>query len=208
MADDAGTLYVLTNPVMPGLVKIGFTKGSVKKRVEEISRPTGMPVAFECYFAAKVPSFVEKEGMLHKIFFKDRVNINREFFRVDPERVVLAIKMGPHEIVTPGKPTLDPQEQKALTKAKKHESNKQARFTFASVGIPVGSLLTFTRDPSIQATVEEGNEIQYEGQPRSITLAAKLALRKVGINWKSVRGPAFWLYNGKTLNEWREAAGG
>ena len=49
-----GIVYLLTNPYMPGLVKIGMTKQEdLEKRMKELYT-TGVPVAFECQFACKV----------------------------------------------------------------------------------------------------------------------------------------------------------
>ena len=43
-----GIVYLLTNPYMPGLVKIGMTKQEdLEKRMKELYT-TGVPVAFEC----------------------------------------------------------------------------------------------------------------------------------------------------------------
>lgn len=200
---DAGFLYVLTNPAMPGMVKIGFTTQNIEERIRELSATPGVPVRFLCNFAAKVPSMREKERMLHQIFDPDRVNPKREFFRLDPERVILAIKMGPYTEVTPGKPEVTAEEEKAFEKAERIETQRLARFTFDSVGIPVGALLRFTRDQTVEAVVEPGNKVKYDGQIHSITGAAKLALKTDG----AVRGPSYWMYKGKTLSEIREAAG-
>jgi hypothetical protein len=79
---------------------------------------------------------------------------------IDPERVVLAIKMGPYEEVTPPKTKLDPQDENAFTKAKERESKKLSKFTFSSVGIPVGATLNFTRDPSVYVKVGNENKIE------------------------------------------------
>jgi hypothetical protein len=201
---DSGVLYILTNPAMRGLVKIGFTTKPVKKRLEELTRASGVPLPFECYFAAEVPSMSEKEKLLHKLFATNRANPKREFFRVDPERVILAIKMGPYVEVTPSKPALDPEEEKALAKAKNDEHKRLADFTFDSVGVPVGALLRFTRDQSVEATVAPNDQVKYDGQVISISKAAKLALKKVGKDWKNVQGPMYWMYNGKTLHELHE----
>ena len=57
-----GIVYVLTNPAMNGLVKIGKTsRESVDHRLNELYS-TGVPVPFECVFAGKVEdeSKVEK----------------------------------------------------------------------------------------------------------------------------------------------------
>ena len=48
-----GIIYVLTNPSMPGLVKIGKTaRGDVNARLSELYS-TGVPVPFECEFAGR-----------------------------------------------------------------------------------------------------------------------------------------------------------
>lgn len=49
-----GIVYLLTNPCMPGLVKIGMTtQEDIDKRMRELYT-TGVPVPFECQFACKV----------------------------------------------------------------------------------------------------------------------------------------------------------
>ena len=49
-----GIVYVLTNPAMPGIVKIGrTTRGSIDVRLNELYS-TGVPVPFECAFAGRV----------------------------------------------------------------------------------------------------------------------------------------------------------
>ena len=50
----ADIVYVLTNEAMPGLVKIGLTADTVEARLTQLSSHTGVPLAFECYFAAEV----------------------------------------------------------------------------------------------------------------------------------------------------------
>lgn len=49
-----GIVYLLTNPAMPGLVKIGMTeRDSMDARLRELYS-TGVPVPFECQYACKV----------------------------------------------------------------------------------------------------------------------------------------------------------
>ena len=49
-----GIVYLLTNPVMPGLVKIGMTtREDIDTRMRELYS-TGVPVPFECQFACRV----------------------------------------------------------------------------------------------------------------------------------------------------------
>ena len=53
----AGYLYILSNPSMPGLLKIGLTTRPVLDRVEELNAATGVPTAFkiEAYFESSNP---------------------------------------------------------------------------------------------------------------------------------------------------------
>jgi len=49
-----GIVYLLTNPVMPGVVKIGMTtREDMDARMRELYS-TGVPVPFECRFACRV----------------------------------------------------------------------------------------------------------------------------------------------------------
>lgn len=72
----------------------------------------------------------------------------------------------------------------------------------------VGALLRFTRDLSDTATVVPGNKVKYGEDVVNISDAAKSALKKIGKDWKRVRGPMYWLYNGKTLHELHEKISG
>ena len=83
-----GTVYVLSNPAMPGLIKIGKTAGPVEKRVNELSSSTGVPMAFviERAFIVKDMDFVER--WMHRLYKKYRVNDRREFFRMDTKNVL------------------------------------------------------------------------------------------------------------------------
>ena len=63
--ENLGIVYVLTNPAMPGLVKIGKTsRGSMTGRLGELYS-TGMPLPFECSFAGQVKDFAEVEKAFH-----------------------------------------------------------------------------------------------------------------------------------------------
>ena len=90
MADDIGFIYLAVNDTMPGLVKIGYTKGNVQERMKELSADTGVPAPFKCAYSCKVQNPAEAEKQLHQNFFYCRESGNREFFRAD-WRVVQAV---------------------------------------------------------------------------------------------------------------------
>ena len=79
-----GFVYVLTNPAMPGLVKIGLTTRNVKQRIDELYT-TGVPHRFTCVYNRYVTDCSVLELALHRYFKRSRVNNDREFFKISPQ---------------------------------------------------------------------------------------------------------------------------
>jgi hypothetical protein len=75
-----GYVYVLTNPVMPSLVKIGSTKGSPYQRAEDLSRATGVPLPFKVAMYAQFNGHQEAERWIHSRMSGYRLSGRREFF--------------------------------------------------------------------------------------------------------------------------------
>ena len=59
-----GIVYVLTNPAMPGMVKIGKTGREVEARLNDLYT-TGVPLPFECVYAARVADMDKVEKAFH-----------------------------------------------------------------------------------------------------------------------------------------------
>lgn len=196
-------IYVLTNEAMPGLVKIGLTTDSVESRIANLSASTGVPLPFECHFAAEIPEGVSLEKIektLHQLFAEHRINPRREFFKVEPEKVVLALSIGSFKEVTPGRADIDPVEVKAMEKVKEQ---RRARINLAALGIQVGDELVLSRDENIKAVVLEGNKISYQGEILSLSAAALKALQEMGYRSTSVSGSDYWMFEGELLDERR-----
>jgi hypothetical protein len=184
-------IYILINEAMPGYVKVGKTT-DLEQRVRDLSRASGVPLPFEVFYAAKVKDIHAAENA----FGDNRVAPNREFFKIAPERVVAALKLAEVENITPHQDFVDsPEEQQALDQARKN----RAKFNFEMVKIPVGSILTFTRSPEVTCKVINDTQIEYSGEIRSLSEAAKLAL---GIDY-NVAGTLYWEYKNETLDERR-----
>ena len=83
-----GYVYCMSNPAMPGIVKVGFTLGKPEDRAKEL-KSTGVPLPFKVEFAKFILNPEEKEKALHKILaiYGERINDQREFFRYDKDRV-------------------------------------------------------------------------------------------------------------------------
>jgi len=137
------------------------------------------------------------------LFSDRRVNPKREFFEVAPEKVVLAIRMGPYAEVTPGKSTIAPEEAKAAEKAEEADAKKRSNIKLEAIGILPGTVLTLSRSEDVQATVVAGNKVEYEGQIMSLSASALAALHKLGFKSSAVSGSDYWMYEGKTLDEVR-----
>ncbi len=96
-------VYVLTNPAMPGIVKIGMTdRDDVQLRMAELYS-TGVPLPFECIAALEVAGQQASrvEDALHSAFGPHRINTSREFFRIDPNQVEALLEILPGRDVTP-----------------------------------------------------------------------------------------------------------
>lgn len=196
----AEIIYVLTNEAMPGLVKIGLTNNeTVEARLTQLSSHTGVPLPFECYFAAKVRDAAKLEKTLHLLFGESRVNPKREFFRTDPEKVVLAIGIGEFEEVTPGEAAVEVEEKEALEKIKA----RRPRIKLEALGIKPGDTLAFSRDENVTATVVEGGRVNFEGELTSLSAAALKALHRMGYKTPAASGSEHWMFQRELLDDLR-----
>ncbi|PFM11655.1 hypothetical protein COJ40_08835 [Bacillus cereus] len=95
--DNNGYVYVLMNPAMTEMVKVGMTTRDPEDRVGELSSATGVPNQFILVYKERFDDCVAAEKMAHEILEGKgyRVAQNREFFNVSiPEaiNVVLEVK--------------------------------------------------------------------------------------------------------------------
>ena len=193
-------VYILTNPTIPDLVKIGRTK-NLEERLKSLSSHSGVPVPFQCFFCCEVTDGSEVERRLHFGLGDHRVNPKREFFRINPERVKVLLEGWSIRDVTPSKDIVDSQEeQDSLNR----EISRRPVFTFQMVDIPIGSELTFLKDETKVSIVSGDREIEFEGQKYSLTqVTMELLNKEFGKTWKSVRGPDYWIFENETLTERR-----
>ena len=77
-----GFVYILTNPSMPGIVKIGKTTRCASSRAAELYQ-TGVPTPFEVYYEMATPDCGKLEADIHYHLTEFRVSREREFFYCD-----------------------------------------------------------------------------------------------------------------------------
>ena len=196
-----GIVYLLTNPCMPGLVKIGMTtQEDIDKRMKELYT-TGVPVPFECQFACKVNNkdCAKIEKALHTAFDPQRVNKNREFFRINVEQAKAILELFHHTDVTED---VSEEIQNDLTDEDKAASNKaQAKrppLNFYEMGLQKGDILLWKDDPSISVTVISERKVSYNGEETSLSaLSAKLK----GYNVKHIAPGAHWFFKDKLMSD-------
>jgi hypothetical protein len=85
----SGVVYVMLNPSMTGLVKIGSTRRAAEERARQL-RTTGVPSPFIVVYDVFVEDLVAVERAMHERFRQARVE-GREFFRVSPKEAVQAL---------------------------------------------------------------------------------------------------------------------
>jgi hypothetical protein len=193
-------VYVLTNPAMPGLVKIGKTYSEdVGSRMAQLYT-TGLPFPFDVRFACKVPNADEVERAFHVAFGPYRVNPKREFFKIDPDQAIAILKL---MHVVEATDLLEssgdeiPAEDKAAGVA---FAKRRPRMDFTEMGIAPGSELYFRDDSSSKVTVVDNRFVKFDGeQPISLTAATR-RLRGLDPKYALQPGP-YWLIGDQLLSD-------
>jgi plasmid stabilization system protein ParE len=96
MADQAGWVYILSNPALPGVVKIGFTQTSPEGRCDAFNRSMNLRRGqrFVLEWVESFDDCRDAERAVHYLLDDFRVN-EREFFKVDVEeakRVIAEVR--------------------------------------------------------------------------------------------------------------------
>ena len=126
-------VYVLTNPAMPGIVKIGMTdRKNVQHRMGELYS-TGVPLPYDCVIAREIEDKAagDIESALHTAFGPHRINPSREFFQLEPEQVEVLLQVMPGKDVTPPETDQtdgllpDDKEASSAFKKKQSQTNEQ-----------------------------------------------------------------------------------
>lgn len=191
-------VYVLTNPAMPNLTKIGKTRQEdVVTRLGQLYT-SGVPVPFECAYACKVRDCTEVEDSLHVAFGNTRVNPKREFFKIEPERVIAVLKLLALENVTP---QIESEMSEGLDSTDKEsranlERSRRPNMNFVEMGIPIGATLSY-ENGNVQVTVVDERHVNFNGRELFLTAVTKEVM---GLDY-SVQPAPHWNYEGKTLKK-------
>jgi hypothetical protein len=194
-----GIVYVLENPVMPGLVKIGQTTNEITNRLNELNT-TGVPLPFDCLFACEVDDCKVVENALHKAFYPNRINPKREFFRIDPDQAIVILRMFAKKDVTPA---VVAEINKSVSSVEKEASEQYKKrrppLNFTEMGIPIGAKLVFTYD-EISAEVYVSSERKVKASDSDEEKSLSQLTREILELDYNVQPTRYWSYEGKSLN--------
>ena len=194
-----GIVYVLTNPAMPGLVKIGLTTNGISNRLNELNT-TGVPLPFDCLFACEVDDCKLVENSLHKAFYPYRINPKREFFEIDPDQAIVILRLFSKKDVTPAVTAEINKSVSIVEKeASDHYKKRRPPLNFTEMGIPIGAKLVFSYDEiSAEVYVSSARKVKTANsdEEKSLTQITKEIL-ELDYNIQPTR---YWNYEGKSLN--------
>jgi T5orf172 domain len=194
-------VYVLTNPAMQGLVKIGYTSDEdANRRIGQLYT-TGVPVPFNLEFACRVPNALEVERALHVAFAPHRINPGREFFRIEPMQAIAILKLLHVQDATSEVSAQPTEIPKSEIEAGEQLRKRRPNLNFEVMQIPMGAELKSTEDDTSVTVIGPKKVLQGEDEI-SLTAATR---RVLGVDYAVNPGP-FWTYQGKTISELYEEA--
>lgn len=183
-----GYIYIMTNPALNGMVKIGYAT-DVETRRQQLST-TALPYEYEIYATYETSGNLE-DKKLHKLIDNLnpdlRVSKNREFFVLEPEDAYELL-----ESIATISGTKDKLNKVKIIATKKQHIRKPP-VNFAKCGIPVGAELVFVEDPTVVVTVASERKVQYNDEITSLSAISD------SIKGYSTSGPSFFTYNGKLI---------
>ena len=183
-----GYIYIMTNPALNGMVKIGYAT-DVEARRQQLST-TALPYEYEIYATYETSGNLE-DKKLHRLIDNLnpdlRVSKNREFFVLEPEDAYELLES--IATISGTKNKL----KKIKADAAKKQHIRKPPVNFAKCGIPIGAELIFVDDSAVVATVASERKVQYNDE---ITSLSAISDRIKGY---STSGPSFFTYNGKLV---------
>lgn len=89
----AGYVYILINPSLNGVVKIGKTQNSPDERAKELSSATGVPTPFFVAYSSYFKDCAAAEKYIHSQLAHTRTNSGREFFRISVREAIEFVRV-------------------------------------------------------------------------------------------------------------------
>ena len=185
-----GYIYIMTNPALRDMVKIGYAT-DVESRRKQLST-TALPYEYEIYATYETTGRLE-DKKLHKMIDNLnpdlRISKNREFFVLSPEDAYELL-----ESIATISGTAD-KLKKVKKESSKRQRTKRPPVNFTKCNIPVGAELVFIEDPTVIAIVVNERKVEYNNEITSLSAISDK------IKGYSTSGPSFFTYKGKTISQ-------
>lgn len=189
-------VYVVTNPAMPGLVKIGRTSSEeAQTRLAQLYS-TGVPFPFRLEFACRVANPEEVEAALHTAFAPQRVNARREFFQIEAGQAIAILKLLHVEDATQAVTAELAVTDQSDAAAGEAFRSRRPNFNFVEMGIPIGSELVFAATDA-RVTVSGAKKVRLADEEMSLTAATRKLL---SLDYAVAPGP-YWTFNSRLLKD-------
>lgn len=196
-----GIVYLLTNACMPGIVKIGKTsRTDLQNRMKELYT-TGVPIPFECAYACRIKlSHMNKlESALHNAFEPNRLNKNREFFRIKPEQAMAIMQF----VDNIQDATLEVSAEIANDMVQddiiaiENVRQKRPPINFHEMGLHNGDTLVYVHDETKTVTISGAKKVIFDKKETSLTAITRVLLDKP----YAVQPTRHWKFGEKNLSE-------
>jgi len=125
-------------------------------------------VPFECILAIEVEDCSKVESALHIAYGPNRINPNREFFKIDPEQAVAILKLLDQKDVTP---QVSADLNINVSQAERDSGKKLKKrpiMNFLEMNITPGSELLF-KDGTTTVEVKDDKKVIYNGDIMTLT---------------------------------------
>lgn len=190
-------VYVLTNPAFQNYVKVGKTT-NLEQRLRTLDN-TSVPLPFRCVYAVEVDDETLVERLVHQAFADHRTRSTREFFEIDAQRVIAALKLTRGRDVTPkGDIAEDEEGVKAFERATR---KRRTTYKFSDAGLKTGDTIYYANNEETTAEVVTEKKVLFEGEETSLSKSALTLLQRDGYTWQTVNGWQYWMFEGETIAE-------
>lgn len=188
-----GYIYIMTNPCLKNMVKIGYAT-DVETRRRQLST-TALPYEYEIFATYETSGKLE-DKRLHKLIDNLnpdlRVSKSREFFVMSAEDAYDLLEA--IAIISGSQDKLQRRKSKANSASTKRL--KRPPVNFLKCGIPIGAELVYTEDPSVRVIVAAERKVQYNNE---LTSLSAIVQNLKGV--QAAQGPSYFTYNGEVVSD-------
>jgi len=199
-------LYLLSNPAMPNLVKVGTTRNEPDERLRQLFS-TGVPQPFVLEFCAIVKDGQVAERLTHEGLAEFRLSSNREFFKVGVLEAIQITRLaiGPHGVHTDRHNSVRIANAKIALEHAKQRLDAEAR---AAKEFAEGIVRNEERKTKLRADIRALNiEILAATERRQLTSQKLESLRnqhkRLGIKPVQSKPSFFWPFSDRVLENER-----